>query len=293
MTAGTASPGYAGRIAATGNARTTGAGPRKERGASNPVIRMEGLGKRYPMGEGAVRALENVDFAVQEGEFVAIVGPSGSGKSTLMNIIGLLDVPDDGTYWLNGLDVAELADNALADLRNRTIGFVFQSFNLLGSLTALENVRLPLSYRGTRPREADALARRYLAKVGLEGREQHLPHQLSGGQQQRVAIARALVGSPSILLADEPTGALDSHTSAEIMGLFEDLHREGQTVVLITHNPDLAARAERTASIADGRLQEDECSGSKTAAGEAACRIALQARGFAGEGGRHATDASS
>ena len=159
---------------------------------------------------------------------------------------------------------------------------MFQSFNLLGSLTALENVRLPLSYRGTRPREADALARRYLAKVGLEGRERHLPHQLSGGQQQRVAIARALVGSPSILLAGEPTGAL-----------FAAVHREGQTVVLITHNPSLAARAERTASIADGRLQEGKGSGSKTAADEAARRITLQARGFAGEGGRRATDASS
>ena len=258
MTAETICPSCAERMAATGNARATGAVPWKARSTSSPVIRMEGLGKRYPMGEGEVRALENVDFAVQEGEFVAIVGPSGSGKSTLMNIIGLLDVPDDGTYWLNGLDV-----------------------------------RLPLSYRGTRPREANAFARRYLAKVGLEGRERHLPHQLSGGQQQRVAIARALVGNPSILLADEPTGALDSRTSIEIMGLFEDLHREGQTVVLITHNPSLAARAERTASIADGRLQEGKGSGSKTAADEAARRITLQARGFAGEGGRRATDAIS
>lgn len=261
-------------------------------GVGGPVIRMEGLTKRYPMGEETVHALEDVDFTVQEGEFVAIVGPSGSGKSTLMNIIGLLDVPDDGTYWLNGRDIAELADNALADLRNRTIGFVFQNFNLLGSLTALENVRLPLYYRGTKPHEADALARRYLAKVGLEGRERHLPHQLSGGQQQRMAIARALVGSPSILLADEPTGALDSRTSTEIMGLFEDLHREGQTVVLITHNPDLAARAERTASIADGRLRDEGSPGSKTAAGEAARQIALQAQDLAGKGGRRATDAN-
>ena len=227
MTAGTTSPRYAARrTAATGNARAAGAGPGKARGMGEPVISMEGLAKRYPMGEETVHALENVDFAVQKGEFVAIVGPSGSGKSTLMNIIGLLDMPDDGTYWLNGLNVADLADNALADLRNRTIGFVFQSFNLLDSLTALENVRLPLSYRGTRLREADALARRYLEKVGLGGREGHLPHQLSGGQQQRVAIARALVGSPSILLADEPTGALDSRTSTEIMELFEDLHRD-------------------------------------------------------------------
>ena len=293
MTAGTTSPRYAARrTAATGNARAAGAGPGKARGMGEPVISMEGLAKRYPMGEETVHALENVDFAVQKGEFVAIVGPSGSGKSTLMNIIGLLDMPDDGTYWLNGLNVADLADNALADLRNRTIGFVFQSFNLLGSLTALENVRLPLSYRGTRLREADALARRYLEKVGLGGREGHLPHQLSGGQQQRVAIARALVGSPSILLADEPTGALDSRTSTEIMELFEDLHREGQTVVLITHNPSLAARAERTASIADGQLQEESYPGSKTAAGEATRQIALQPQGLAGKGGRRATDAN-
>nr|WP_302466846.1 ABC transporter ATP-binding protein [Gordonibacter massiliensis (ex Traore et al. 2017)] len=237
--------------------------PAKERPSSaasvaSSTIRMERLAKRYPMGDEVVHALDGIDFCVDEGEFVAIVGLSGSGKTTLMNIIGLLDVPDDGTYTLDGQDVALLADNELADLRNRSIGFVFQSFNLLGSLTALENVKLPLTYRGTRPREADATARRYLAKVGLEGRERHLPSQLSGGQQQRVAIARALVGEPRIILADEPTGALDSHTSVEIMELFKSLHREGQTVILITHNPDLAEQAERVVRIADGRLGASE-----------------------------------
>ena len=232
--------------------------PSSAASVASSTIRMERLAKRYPMGDEVVHALDGIDFSVDEGEFVAIVGPSGSGKTTLMNIIGLLDVPDDGTYTLDGQDVALLADNELADLRNRSIGFVFQSFNLLGSLTALENVKLPLTYRGTRPREADATARRYLAKVGLEGRERHLPSQLSGGQQQRVAIARALVGEPRIILADEPTGALDSHTSVEIMELFKSLHREGQTVILITHNPDLAEQAERVVRIADGRLGASE-----------------------------------
>nr|WP_167510307.1 ABC transporter ATP-binding protein [Gordonibacter sp. 28C] len=228
--------------------------PSSATSVASSTIRMERLAKRYPMGDEVVHALDGIDFSVDEGEFVTIVGPSGSGKSTLMNIIGLLDVPDEGTYVLDGQDVALLADNDLADLRNRSIGFVFQSFNLLGSLTALENVKLPLAYRGTKSREADATARRYLAKVGLEGRDHHLPNQLSGGQQQRVAIARALVGEPKIILADEPTGALDSRTSVEIMELFKSLHHEGQTVILITHNPDLAEQADRVVRIADGRL---------------------------------------
>lgn len=238
MTAGTTSPRYAARrTAATGNARAAGAGPGKARGMGEPVISMEGLAKRYPMGEETVHALENVDFAVQKGEFVAIVGPSGSGKSTLMNIIGLLDMPDDGTYWLNGLNVADLADNALADLRNRTIGFVFQSFNLLDSLTALENVRLPLSYRGTRLREADALARRYLEKVGLGGREGHLPHQLSGGQQQRVAIARAIVSEPRLLLLDEPLSNLDAKLRVDMRSELKRLHHDtGSTIIYVTHD---------------------------------------------------------
>ena len=187
-----------------------------------------------------------------------IVGPSGSGKSTLMNILGLLDVPDEGRYLLDGMDVGALSDNRLASIRNEKIGFVFQSFNLLGKLTALENVKLPLSYAGVRLKEADARARKQLSLVGLEGREHHLPNQLSGGQQQRVAIARALVCEPEIILADEPTGALDSRTGVEIMELFKSLHAEGQTVILITHNQELADEAQRVVRIADGLIQEME-----------------------------------
>ena len=173
------------------------------------MILLESVSKTYEMGEGVVRALDHVDLQVDQGDFLAIVGPSGSGKSTLMNILGLLDVPDEGRYLLDGMDVGALSDNRLASIRNEKIGFVFQSFNLLGKLTALENVKLPLSYAGVRLKEADARARKQLSLVGLEGREHHLPNQLSGGQQQRVAIARALVCEPEIILADEPTGALD------------------------------------------------------------------------------------
>ncbi|MDU1908866.1 MAG: ABC transporter ATP-binding protein, partial [Eggerthella sp.] len=207
------------------------------------------------MGEGVVRALDHVDLQVDQGDFLAIVGPSGSGKSTLMNILGLLDVPDEGRYLLDGMDVGALSDNRLASIRNEKIGFVFQSFNLLGKLTALENVKLPLSYAGVRLKEADARARKQLSLVGLEGREHHLPNQLSGGQQQRVAIARALVCEPEIILADEPTGALDSRTGVEIMELFKSLHAEGQTVILITHNQELADEAQRVVRIADGLIQ--------------------------------------
>ena len=185
-------------------------------------------------------------------------GRPGSGKSTLMNILGLLDVPDEGRYLLDGMDVGALSDNRLASIRNEKIGFVFQSFNLLGKLTALENVKLPLSYAGVRLKEADARARKQLSLVGLEGREHHLPNQLSGGQQQRVAIARALVCEPEIILADEPTGALDSRTGVEIMELFKSLHAEGQTVILITHNQELADEAQRVVRIADGLIQEME-----------------------------------
>ncbi len=222
------------------------------------MIHLKQVEKSYEMGGGTVRALDQVDFEVRRGEFVAIVGPSGSGKSTLMNILGLLDVPDRGSYLLDGQDVGALSDNRLASIRNEKIGFIFQSFNLLGKLTALENVKLPLSYAGVRAKEADARARRLLAQVGLEGRERHLPSQLSGGQQQRVAIARALACDPEIVLADEPTGALDSHTGAEIMDVFKRLHGEGQTVILITHNLELAEEAGRVVRIADGRLQETE-----------------------------------
>ena len=222
------------------------------------MILLESVSKTYEMGEGVVRALDHVDLQVDQGDFLAIVGPSGSGKSTLMNILGLLDVPDEGRYLLDGMDVGALSDNRLASIRHEKIGFVFQRFNLLGKLTALENVKLPLSYAGVRLKEADARARKQLALVGLEGREHHLPNQLSGGQQQRVAIARALVCEPEIILADEPTGALDSRTGVEIMELFKSLHAEGQTVILITHNQELADEAQRVVRIADGLIQEME-----------------------------------
>ena len=214
------------------------------------MILLESVSKTYEMGEGVVRALDHVDLQVDQGDFLAIVGPSGSGKSTLMNILGLLDVPDEGRYLLDGMDVGALSDNRLASIRNEKIGFVFQSFNLLGKLTALENVKLPLSYAGVRLKEADARARKQLSLVGLEGREHHLPNQL--------AIARALVCEPEIILADEPTGALDSRTGVEIMKLFKSLHAEGQTVILITHNQELADEAQRVVRIADGLIQEME-----------------------------------
>lgn len=221
------------------------------------MISITRLSKLYRMGDDEIRALDAVDFSVRRGEFVAIVGPSGSGKSTLMNIIGLLDTPDEGTYLLGGEDVSHMSDNRLAALRNRKIGFVFQNFNLLKSMSAEENVRVPLIYRGMRTRQADKIARDMLARLGLGGRERHLPSQLSGGQQQRVAIARALVGSPDILLADEPTGSLDSKTSAEIMAMLKTLNEQGQTIVFITHNPELAREAGRVVTIADGMLFEE------------------------------------
>ena len=221
------------------------------------MISITRLSKLYRMGDDEIRALDAVDFSVRRGEFVAIVGPSGSGKSTLMNIIGLLDTPDEGTYLLGGEDVSHMSDNRLAALRNRKIGFVFQNFNLLKSMSAEENVRVPLIYRGMRTRQADKIARDMRARLGLGGRERHLPSQLSGGQQQRVAIARALVGSPDILLADEPTGSLDSKTSAEIMAMLKTLNEQGQTIVFITHNPELAREAGRVVTIADGMLFEE------------------------------------
>ena len=224
------------------------------------MISITRLSKLYRMGDDEIRALDAVDFSVRRGEFVAIVGPSGSGKSTLMNIIGLLDTPDEGTYLLGGEDVSHMSGNRLAALRNRKIGFVFQNFNLLKSMSAEENVRVPLIYRGMRARQADKIARDMLARLGLGGREKHLPSQLSGGQQQRVAIARALVGSPDIILADEPTGSLDSKTSAEIMAMLKTLNELGQTIVFITHNPELAREAGRVVTIADGMLFEEAVS---------------------------------
>jgi putative ABC transport system ATP-binding protein len=215
------------------------------------------LGKTYQLGEQSLRALDDVSFEVQPGEFVAIMGPSGSGKSTLMNLVGALDTPSSGSLAIDGADVGAMGADQLADLRNRTIGFVFQQFNLLRRTSALENVKLPLLYSRQRPADPDATARAALELVGLGARLHHLPAQLSGGQQQRVAIARALVNRPRLILADEPTGALDSQTSAEIMALLGRLNGEGLTVILVTHEPDVAAHARRLLRVKDGRLVED------------------------------------
>jgi putative ABC transport system ATP-binding protein len=227
---------------------------------SRRVIEIHGLVKIYQMGEVEVRALDGVDLTVDEGEFIAVMGPSGSGKSTLMNIVGCLDRPTTGTYVLDGVDVSKLTRDERAVIRNAKIGFVFQSFNLLARTSALENVELPLLYGefGWTSQQRHAAARSSLQRVGLGGREDHYPSQLSGGQQQRVAIARALVTNPAILLADEPTGNLDSRTSEEIMGIFQQLNEEGKTIVLITHEPDIAQHAKRVVHMRDGRIQKDE-----------------------------------
>ena len=224
------------------------------------VIEIHGLTKVYTMGEVEVRALDGVDLNVDEGEFIAVMGPSGSGKSTLMNIVGCLDRPTTGTYVLDGVDVSKLTRDDRAVIRNAKIGFVFQSFNLLARTSAAENVELPLLYGefGWTSEQRHSAARNSLKRVGLAGREGHYPSQLSGGQQQRVAIARALVTNPAILLADEPTGNLDSRTSEEIMGIFQQLNEEGKTVVLITHEPDIAQHAKRIVHMRDGRIQKDE-----------------------------------
>ena len=221
------------------------------------MIRLSGIVKRYVMGEEILLALAGVDLHIGRNEYVALIGPSGSGKSTLMNLIGCLDTPSEGTYVLNGRDTSTMNDNELAQVRNQEIGFVFQSFHLLPRLTVLENVMQPLVYRGMPRAERKLLATEALQKVGLGGRLAHRPNQLSGGQRQRVAVARALVGKPSILLADEPTGNLDSRTSAEIMALFDEVHRSGQTVVVVTHEADIAAYCERTLRVNDGKIVQD------------------------------------
>ena len=221
------------------------------------VIVTRNLQREYDMGGEIVRALRGVDITIRKNEFVAIMGPSGSGKSTLMNLIGCLDSPTGGEYWLNGHRVSELGDDALARIRNKEIGFVFQTFNLLPRATALHNVELPLVYAGMGSKERRRLAAEALGRVGLSDRMQHRPNELSGGQRQRVAIARALVNRPSILLADEPTGNLDSATSEEIMTLFDALDREGQTIVLVTHEHDIAAHARRQVHLKDGRVERD------------------------------------
>ena len=209
------------------------------------------------MGDTEVKALNNVTFDVDRGEFVSIVGPSGSGKSTLMNILGCLDVPDDGDYFLDGIDINNSTDLELAHIRNKKIGFVFQNFNLLSKLNALENVEVPLMYRGLSAKQSKEMAYNYLEKVGLKGREKHTPKELSGGQQQRVAIARALACEPQIILADEPTGALDQKTGLEIMEMLNELNERGQTIVLITHDPKIAKQVARSVSIIDGQLIDE------------------------------------
>ncbi|MGI6691454.1 MAG: ABC transporter ATP-binding protein [Christensenellales bacterium] len=222
------------------------------------MIHMRDINKYYRLGGEKVHALNQVSFDIDDGEYVAIIGPSGSGKSTLMNIIGCLDVQDSGTYCLAGTDTSRYTAKQLARLRSTHIGFIFQGFNLLGRLNALENVELPLIYQGVGRRQRRRQAEEALGSVGLADRMKHRPSQLSGGQQQRVAIARALVAKPHLILADEPTGNLDTATGAEIMGLFEQLHDQGNTIVLITHDPGIAARAQRALRIVDGKIGQSE-----------------------------------
>lgn len=221
------------------------------------LVEIRDVCKVYNPGENEVRALDHVNVSVDAGEFVAIIGQSGSGKSTLMNMLGCLDVPTSGLYRLHGQDVSDLNDDELSDIRNREIGFIFQGFNLIPNLTALENVELPLIYRGVGKKERTELSEKALRKVGLGHRMDHKPSEMSGGQQQRVAIARAIAQAPPVILADEPTGNLDSASTKEIMGILQELHSEGRTVILITHDNEIAAQAKRVIQIRDGRIESD------------------------------------
>ncbi len=221
------------------------------------VIALESISKHYVMGQYVIKAVDEIDLVIERNEYVAFIGSSGSGKSTVMNIIGCLDTPTSGRYLLNGHNVAGLTQNELADVRNQEIGFIFQSFNLLPRMTALQNVMQPLIYRGVAVAERREEGMHYLERVGIADRSDHLPNQLSGGQRQRVAIARALVTRPSILLADEPTGNLDSQTTVEILELFDELHAAGQTIVVVTHEPEVAAHGSRVIRLRDGKVVED------------------------------------
>ncbi|MBO5094620.1 MAG: ABC transporter ATP-binding protein [Lachnospiraceae bacterium] len=221
------------------------------------MITLKNIYKIYHPGENEVRALDDVSLSVDENEFVAIIGHSGSGKSTLMNVLGCLDEPTSGTYMLHGQDVSHLSDDELSDIRNKEIGFIFQGFNLIQNLTALENVELPLIYRNVGKKQREALSLAALTKVGLGSRLTHKPSEMSGGQQQRVAIARAIAQAPPVILADEPTGNLDSVSTKEIMGILRTLHQEGRTVILITHDNEIAAQAERVIRIKDGKIESD------------------------------------
>jgi len=224
---------------------------------SNSIIKVSGLKRDFALGSGWIQVLKGIDLHIEKGEYVALMGPSGSGKSTLMNILGCLDTPTSGKYILNGKDVSKMNDNELAEIRNKEIGFVFQTFNLLPRTTALDNVALPMVYAGKNKAERTQRASEVLTQVGLEDRMDHQPNQLSGGQRQRVAVARALVNNPSIILADEPTGNLDTKTSIEIMGLFDEIHAQGNTVILVTHEEDIAEHAHRIIRLRDGVIEKD------------------------------------
>lgn len=223
------------------------------------LIHIENMKKIYNPGENKVRALDGIDLDIEKGDLVAIVGHSGSGKSTLMNMLGCLDTPTSGKYVLDGQDVASMTDNQLADVRNKEIGFIFQGFNLISNLDAVGNVELPLVYRGVSKNERKQLAMEALKSVGLEDRMKHKPNEMSGGQQQRVAVARAVAAKPPIILADEPTGNLDTKSTQEIMEILKELHRSGRTVIIITHDEEIASQAHRVIRILDGRIEEDYC----------------------------------
>lgn len=226
--------------------------------SSQPLISIKNLTKTYVLGEQIVNALKGVSLDINKGEYVALMGPSGSGKSTLMNIMGCLDSPSQGEYWLNQKEVSKMSDSELSGVRNEEIGFVFQTFNLLNRMTALENVALPLVYSGVSRKDREERAALVLERVGLQDRMQHKPNELSGGQRQRVAVARALVNNPNLLLADEPTGNLDTKTSHEIMALFEEIHDQGNTIVLVTHEEDIAQHAKSIVRLRDGMIEKSE-----------------------------------